>query len=200
MDDRTFILDVEVEMDNGDIINFEMQTYTMIGWEERSLLYLCRAFDSVQRGENYKSAKDVTHIGFLDYTLFPEVPEFYATYKMINIKNYHIYTDKFTLSVVDLSRIDLATEEDKKWHIDALASLLKATTWEEIKMLAEKNEMVQGAADTMYRLSQDRVIREQCRAREEYDWQMDYYEKKMKELAEKDIEIERLKKLLEEKN
>ncbi len=200
IDDRTFILDVEVEMDSGDIINFEMQTYAMSGWEERSLLYLCRAFDGLQQGEKYESAKAVTQIGFLDYTLFPEVPEFYATYKIINIKNHHIYTDKFTLSVVDLNRIDLATDEDKKWHIDTLALLFKATTWEEIKMLAEKDEMVQEAADTMYRLSQDRVIREQCRAREDYDRQMNYYERKMKELAGKDATLEKLEEVISSKD
>lgn len=168
--------------------------------EERSLLYLCRAFDSLHQGEKYDSAKSVTHIWFLDYTLFPEALEFYATYKMINVKNFHLYTDKFTLSVVDLSRIDLATEEDKAWHIDVLASLFKATTWEEIKMLAEKDEIIEEAADTVYKLTRDRVIQQQCRAREDYDRQMRYYERKMKELAGKDAEITRLKKLLAEKN
>lgn len=62
----------------------------------------------------YKIAQPAIHIGFLDYTLFEESPEFYATYKLINVKNHDIYNDNFTLSVVNLSRIDLATEEDKK--------------------------------------------------------------------------------------
>ncbi len=199
IDNKTYILDVKVEMNDGSIINFEMQTYSMAGWKERSLLYLCRAFDKLHQGEQYHLAKDVTHIGFLDYTLFPETPEFYATYKMMNLKNHTIYTDKFILSVVDLTCINLATEEDKEWHIDTLASLFKATTWEEIKMLAEKDEVIREAADTIYRLSQDSLIREQCRAREDYKRQMDYYERKMKELAGKDAALANMENVLADK-
>ena len=32
----------------------------------------------------YLNVKGAAHIGFLDYTLFPEGPEFYATYRLIN--------------------------------------------------------------------------------------------------------------------
>ncbi len=121
--------------------------------------------------------KPATLISFLDFTLFPEQPEFYATYQMMNIKNHHIYTDKFAISVVDLNQTGLATEEDKEWQIDSWASLFKATTWEEIKMLAEKNEMIKEAAETVYRLSQEERIREQCIAREEYYRNMNTMEK-----------------------
>ena len=58
----------------------------------------------------------------LDYTLFNEYPEFYATYELINVKNYQKYSDNITLNVVNLSRIDLATEEDKQYHIDEWAA------------------------------------------------------------------------------
>ena len=71
--------------------------------------------------------------------MFPESHEFYASYKLINIKNYRKYSDRLTLNVVNLSRIELATEEDRKYHIHKWAMLFKATTWEEIKMIAEKN-------------------------------------------------------------
>ena len=50
-----------------------------------------------------------------------------------------LHSDKFTLSVVDLSQIALATEGDKTNGIDAPAALFKATEWEEIKMLARRN-------------------------------------------------------------
>jgi len=46
--------------------------------------------------------------------------------------------------VLDLSRIDLATEEDKQYQLDYWAALFKAKTWEE-------------------------QIRQQCLAREDYN-------------------------------
>ena len=56
-----------------------------------------------------------------------ETPEFYATYKMLNIKNHHVYSDKFVLAVVDLSRIDLATDEDVACGLEHWARLFKAS-------------------------------------------------------------------------
>lgn len=41
-------------------------------------------------------------------------------------KNHHIYSCNFVLNVIDLSQIDLATEEDKKYQIDKWAKLEKS--------------------------------------------------------------------------
>lgn len=106
---------------------------------------------------------------------------------MVNVKNGHIYTDKFTLSVVNLDKIDLATQEDKEWRVDYWAALFKAKTWEEIRMLAEKDELMEEAANTIYRMSQDEQIREQCFQREEYD------RNERTHLREKQIEREKRK-------
>ena len=79
-----------------------------------------------------------------------------------------LYSDKLRLSVVDLTKIDIVTEEDKAYHIDYWASLFKAATWEEIKMLAQKDECIMDASNTIYHLSQEEKIRLQCEAREDY--------------------------------
>lgn len=122
-------------------------------------MYLCRSFDQLNRGESYLEAKPAVHIGFLDYTLFEDRPEFYASYKLINVKNNQKYSDSLTLHVVDLSRIDLATEEDKKYHVHEWAMLFKSTSWEEIKMLASKNEYLKEASETIFRMSADDLVR-----------------------------------------
>ena len=166
--EKTFFLDVKVLMNNSTIINLEMQILNIGNWPERSLSYLCRSFDQLYKGQDYAETKPVIHIGILDFTLFPEHPEFYATYKLMNVKNHTIYSDKFQLSVLDLKHTDLATAQDKRYQINLWAGLFKATTWEEIKMFAEKNEFISGAAKTLYQLSADEKIRRQCEEREEY--------------------------------
>ena len=108
------------------------------------------------------------HIGILDFTLFEDAPEFYATYWMMNEKSYRKYSDKLRLSVLDLNCIKQATEEDRRYKIDYWAGLFKSTTWEEIKMYAESDEYLQEAADTVYKLTQEEKIRQQCEAREDY--------------------------------
>lgn len=168
VDEKDFILDIVVLMNNHTTINLEMQVIHEHNWTDRSLSYLCRSFDQLNTGDDYSKTKPVLQIGLLNFTLFPEAPEFYATYKMMNVKTHTIYNDKFVLSVLNLTRNDLATEEDKQYHIDYWASLFQAKTWKEIKDLAALNEYIKEASDTIYMLSHEEDIREQCRAREDY--------------------------------
>lgn len=78
----------------------------------------------------------------------------------------HPYTSKFVLNVLDLTHIELATEEDKTYGIDAWARLFKARTWEDLKMIAKQNSTLQQASETLYTLNCDQTIRDMARARE----------------------------------
>ena len=164
---KEFVLDINVMLNDDTQINLEMQVENKHNWIERSLAYLCRSFDQLYRGQKYEEALPVIHIGFLDYTLFPDEPEFYAQNVLMNKKTHRIYSDKFQLSVVDLTQIEMATEEDKTYQIDYWARLFKAKTWEEIKMLAEKSEYLQEAAQSVYVANADEIVRQKCLAREE---------------------------------
>ena len=188
-EEKDFILDIKLIMNNYVIINLEMQVINEHNWPDRSLNYLCRCFDSLEKGDSYTSAHPVIQIGLLNFTLFPEYPEFYATYKFLNVKNYTLYSDKLCLSVLDLTHIDLATKEDKQYQLDYWAALFKSTTWEDLKMLAQNNEYIRQASETIYQLSQEEAIRQQCEARE------DYYRRQKginDELTAKDNTIEEL--------
>ena len=183
-DGKTFVLDINVLLNDQTLINLEMQVADYRNWPERSMAYLCRNFDRLQSGQYYMEIKPTIHIGFLDFTLFPEHPEFYATYMMMNVKNHHIFTDRIALSVVNLKHMELATQEDREWKIDYWASLFKATTWEELKMLAEQNPVMGDAAETIYELTADEAIREQCKAREKQIKEMNTLVRE-RELAER---------------
>lgn len=211
IDEKTFLLDVKVILNNNIVINLEMQVVNEHNWPERSLSYVCRAFDNLNSGEAYHQVKPVIHIGLLDFTLFPEHPEFYATYQLLNIKNHTVYSDKLRLSVLDLTQIALATEEDKRYHIDRWAALFKAATWEELKMYAQKDEYIQEASSTIYQLSQDESVRLQCEAREDYyrrqrsvQLQMEEKDSRIEEqnqqLAQKDSRIEAQDRQLAQKD
>ena len=168
-----------------------------LNWKNRSISYLCRSYDQLHRGQDYSEVKPVIHIGFLDYTLFEEHPEFYATYKLMNVKDHRIYSDNLVLRVVDLTQIDLATAEDRAFQIDYWAALFKAKTWEDIKMLAEKNEYLDEASKTMFQLSADEQIKKRCLDREEYYQDLRAYEKA---IAKKDVIIAEKDNALSEKD
>lgn len=193
---KDFIMDIEVMMNDNTLINLEMQVNNKHNWSERSLSYLCRTFDQLYEGQDYSEGLPVHHIGFLDYTLFPNYPEFFATYQMLNIKNHHLYSSKFSLSVIDLTQIGMANEDDKMYRVDYWARLFKSKTWEEIKMLAKDNEYLDAAANSLYEANADRMVRERCRARKEAERYERTLERDNKLLKEENTSLkDRIKEL-----
>ena len=120
----------------------------------------------------------------------------------MDVNTHRIYSDKFSLYVLDLSQIDLATEDDCFWQVDEWAKLFKATTWEEIKMIADKNEYITETSNTLCDLYADRNVRERCLDRIEYNLRMKRYEddlaKYKEEIMLKDKALEENQKAREE--
>ena len=146
---KFIVMDVRVEMNNAEILDIEVQIGNEHDWIPRSLLYLCRAYDNLEAGEEYENTKPATQVGILDFDLFPEHPEFYAKYLMTNVKNGNVYTPDFALNVLSLKQIDLATEEDKQNGLVYWAQLFKATTWEELRHLSEGNAVFMEVTEKM---------------------------------------------------
>ena len=196
IDDKTFILDINVLLNNNTIINLEMQVLDLKDWSERSLSYLARSYDNVVKGDEYINVKPVYHIGFLNYTLFPEYPEFFAKYRMMNIKNHNVYTTKFNLYVVDLTQTKLATQEDVDTGLVYWTQVFKAKTWEELRQMAERNQELQEATEALYVYNQDEIVKEQCRARQDY---YNHERGMQKRMEEKDAAILKSVEIITEK-
>ena len=170
---KTYIMDIEVLLNNELFVNLEMQVCDLKNYDMRSLQYLCRAFDNLMEGDDYKETRKAIHIGFVDYDhIKKDSEEFYSEYRLKNKKTGTDYTDGFSLRIVRMKRIDRATAEDKEWGIDKWVRLFKAKTWEEIKMIAEKNETQMDAAAVLYGANLDDVKRRHAQAYEDFvRWQ-----------------------------
>ena len=215
VDEKTYIYDIYLLLNNERKIHIELQVLSQSFWTDRSLCYLCRDFGDLNTGENYENVKPHIQIDILDFSLFEDSNEFFSTYHLTNDKTGRIYSDKLSLHVLQLNKIKYATEEDKTYGIDYWAKLFKATTWEELKLLAEKQASLQSTVETMYRFTADDYTREEIRAREEalrvqrtiesihkreLKERDDKIAEQMKQLSDKDKEIARLKAALAEKN
>ncbi len=204
MEQKDFVLDVNVLINNTKTVNLEMQVLDEHNWPERSLVYLCRVFDNINPDDDYRDIMSAHHIGILGFDLFPNDPEFYATYQLLNVKTSKKYTDKFTLSVLSLTCIDKATDEDKASHLDEWAAMYKAKRWEDLRMLAQKNPDIDNAVTTMFTLSNEKIIKEQMWAREDYYRRQRTYERMIneqeEELADQKKELADQKKKLSEKD
>ena len=195
IDEKSYILDVRVVLNDSENIDLEMQVLNENNWPDRSLAYLCRSYDDINKGSSYEKVKPAVQFDFLDFTLFEDSPEFFASYYLQNEKNNRRYTGKFRLSVVDLSRIDLATDEDKYYGIDRWARLFKAKTWEELKMLAQEDRYIDSAVDTVSYVTSDEHMKMIMDAREEYYARERYRKKKQEEYEAAKAEYEANKEL-----
>ena len=108
--------------------------------------------------------------------------------------------------MVDLTKRNLATEEDIAHQRDLWAAFFKATEWGEVMALAKKDKNISEAAVTLKKLSDDEVFKMRYQAREDMlrqELDMQYYytnqlNEKDAELADKDKIIEDLMKQLAE--
>ena len=164
------VLDISLVL-NGDItINIELQIDNEGNWPERSLYYWSKSFDLLQTGEDYEILRRTYQIGILDFTLFKDSPEFYSEYKLQNVQNGRVYTDKLTIRVLDLTNIELAGDGEEE--LAHWARIFKAETMEELKQLASSKEVMQKMIVTLAKLSEEEEIRQQCEAREKNERDM----------------------------
>ena len=167
-DDKEIRMDIHVILNKQHPINIEMQTYNRAGWKERSVLYACRGYDSQKHGDSYEEHPGFRQVTFCDYTLFAEHPAFCSTYMLTSTDDPHyIYSDKISLTNIDMTRIDLASENDIRFGLVNWAKLFMAETWEEPKMLAEKDQTIERAVSSAWQMTEEEIIRERMRNREE---------------------------------
>ncbi|MCM1179250.1 MAG: Rpn family recombination-promoting nuclease/putative transposase [Clostridium sp.] len=172
IDEKTCVLDLHLRLNHNEFINIEMQVNDFGDWPERSITYLCRTFDQLQKGDIYSNIHATIHIGIVDFNLPGLTPEFYSEYKLMNVKNHEIYSDKLSLRMLNLKSMEDDSIEKKPDDLYFWARLFKATTWEELKMLAMKNSDIKDTVVTLHELTDDEKIKLQCEARERYERDM----------------------------
>lgn len=167
VEDKKYIYDIYLLLNNQRKTHLELQVVQQSFWTDRSLCYLCRDFGDLNAGDTYDQVKPLVQIDILDFDLYEGSEEFYSVYHLAHDKTGRIYSSKLALHVLQLNKEEHATEEDKFYQIDYWARLFKATTWEELKMLAQEQEFLQSTVETIYRVSADDYTREEIRARED---------------------------------
>ena len=108
------------------------------------------------------------------------------------------------LSAYDLTRINMATKEDKIYGVDKWAAFFKADKWEDIIMLADQIPSLQTSVETLYQLNTDEQIRETCdrfiRAENRERGYKNWIASQAEELANKDAELAKQKEELAKKD
>lgn len=168
---KTCILDLLVLFNDHTRINIEMQVRHDGNWNDRNIYYLARKLPDLSAGSNYRRLKPFHQISILDFNFPRNNSEFYQNICLVNTKTGEIYSDKLSIHVLCLPLIEKATAEDRSSGLYFWAKVFKATTWKELKCLAEdnNNKTFKKTIVTMAQLSEDEKIRQMCEAREMYE-------------------------------
>ncbi|MEI3339127.1 MAG: PD-(D/E)XK nuclease family transposase [Eubacterium sp.] len=87
IDDKDFFLDIKVQFNSDHtVINLEMQVLNEGNWPERSLVYLCRSFDSIKKEKTITKSNPQSISVFLILPLSRSI-QIFATYWMTNEKS-----------------------------------------------------------------------------------------------------------------
>ena len=88
--------------------------------------------------------------------------------KFCDLDTAHKYSDKMSIRVLQLNQLG-NKEDEKKWpELYRWAQLFKAQTWEEMRMLAEKDETIKECVFTYKELTADEKARMQLEALDDY--------------------------------
>lgn len=205
--EKECILDIKLELNSDTIINIEIQSRYQDFWPERSITYLCRNFDQLSPGQSYNLVKPCIQIGILSRPLFKQddprySDNFYSEYRLLNTTNHKEYSSKFIIKVLSLSQLENASTEEKNnpnglYH---WARMFNASTWEELKMIAQDNPMMNSFVGTVMQLTAEEKVAQACEMRRRYSNDIATYEEEINtaktkladinaELANKDAEI-----------
>lgn len=167
IDDKNCILDIKLVLNRNRNINIELQIRKEEYWEERSLLYWSRTYDDLKTGEDYGLLKPTYHIGIIDFPLYEGDNELYSEYRIMNVRNHRIYTEKFGIKVLNLRNINHPKNTNER--VLHWAKIFKAKTLKELEDLAGEQEVFKHMVLELKKLTEDEKIKQQMEARADYE-------------------------------
>lgn len=171
VDDKDIILDVKARLEGGTLLDIEMQVAHYDYLPDRFLYQLCRVFaGSLPKGTDYGGLPAVVHIAILNCDLFPagdprNTDDFLREFYLQDVKHHQIYTGNFRLDVVSLKYLENADDKEDPNGLYRWGRLLKAATWEELKMIAADNTYMESAALGVCALCHDPKFVAECERR-----------------------------------
>ncbi|MCI8577345.1 MAG: hypothetical protein HFG64_07485 [Lachnospiraceae bacterium] len=89
----------------------------------------------------------------------PEATRFYSIIRLMDVKTKLIYSDKMSLRVLYLNRLDQASKKERRTQVYRWAKLITAKDWEDLRRIAMEDEYKAEAVKEMERINADRELR-----------------------------------------
>jgi len=159
LDDKLSILDIKARDQSGRQFNVEMQMLAYRYYEKRILYYAAKLHQQqLHEGQDYLELKPTISISFLDHVLFPQVPDYYLRFRLLEASHRLLFTDDLEFHLLELPKFTKTAEEltsgldiwlyflrhAAKMDTEALPAALQQPlvlrAVEELKMLSQTDE------------------------------------------------------------
>jgi predicted transposase/invertase (TIGR01784 family) len=150
--DKLEILDVKVHTASGKSIDIDIQISAVPEMRSRITYYLSNMItEQIGMGGHYDELKQAISIVITDYDFIPESERCHTVYRMLETEEHFAFNGLMEIDVLNLERLP---EEGESRLWDWLR-FLKAEGEEELKMVAEKNGIINEAYCRLQAMSED---------------------------------------------
>jgi len=156
-DDKLCRLDIRIKTEDNKHIDVEIQVADKKDMINRSIFYAASLYtEQMKKGMRYKQLGRTIALNILCFNLFKDEKDYINSYRFKNRQNNKELTDILEINFVELKKVkDLKLDNMKNlW-----ATFLSAESEEELKMLAQRNETIDKAVETLKYVSADDIIR-----------------------------------------
>ncbi len=182
INDSYGILDIKVQLDNGELVDVEMQIGDRADMERRSTFYICRMFgdQKIIKGK-YKDLKRAIAINILDFVRIKDSQRYHTRFRLLELEESIELTDAIEIHFIELPKLK---EEMANYGspLDRWAMFLKG--WDDMKLmerLSEEDPAIAKAKKALEEMAADPRAKEiyEQRLKAIMDKNSDLYEAKL---------------------
>ena len=165
-DEKGGRLDLQAILDNGNIVNIEMQIKNEHDIIERTTIYASKVVSKeLKAGQNYIEAQKVIMVNILNFNIFKYKE--YVSESMLVLKEHRDYeiSDLVKYYYIELPKYRKA-KADMDDKLNQWLAIIDDTDWGKIEMAEKKNEKIKSALDDMEYLTGDEELQRLAELRE----------------------------------
>ncbi len=153
-DDKLGILDVMIELEDGTLMNMEMQVASFKYWINRVLFYIGKIYTGqIREGEDYEKLQKCVHVSILDFNYFQKDDRCYRKAVICDMETGELYTDLLELHTLELKKLPPEAQNEK--GIIHWMRFLGGKKREEFEDMAKQDEYIGEAYEELKKLSLD---------------------------------------------
>ena len=153
------VLDVLAKLEDGTLINIEMQMATDKSLEKRSLDYWSDLYTmQLEKGEKYENLRKTIAIWILDEDYFKELKEYHNVFKIKEQStNNDVYFKDFELHFLELNKLR-NSDILKPKKLDFWMWFIDHTNKELVEMAYKSEKEIEEAVEKLRELSSDKLV------------------------------------------